>query len=63
MDCDAHNAYYEDGGNANAAVTHTEEGNPFPTFPLLEPGENQVSLSASQGAEITASIKPRWWQL
>lgn len=63
LDCESHNAYFEDGSNANYAVTFLEADNPYPTFPLLEPGENQVSLSASQGAEITASIKPRWWQL
>lgn len=60
LDCAAHNAYYADGGNANAAVTHTEADNPFPTFPVLAPGDNMVSMS---GAGVTATIKPRWWRL
>lgn len=60
LDCEAHDAYYADGSNANAAVTHTEQGNPFPTFPTLDPGENLVSIS---GEGVTATIIPRWWCL
>lgn len=63
LDCEAHNAYFEDGSNANSAVTFTEDGNTFPTFPTIDPGENQISMSASANAEITVSIVPRWWQL
>ena len=63
LDCEAHNAYFEDGSNANSIVTFTEDGNTFPTFPTIDPGENQISMSASADAEITVSIVPRWWQL
>lgn len=60
LDCEAHNAYYADGSNANAAVTHKEQGNPFPTFPTLDPGENLVSIT---GEGVSATISPRWWRL
>lgn len=63
LDCETHNAYFEDGSNANPIVTFAEADNPFPTFPVLEPGDNQISMSASEDAEISASIVPRWWQL
>lgn len=63
LDCEAHNAFFEDGSNANAAVTFTEQGNSYPTFPTLDPGENQISMSATEGTEVKASIKPRWWTL
>jgi len=63
LDCEAHNAFFEDGSNANSAVTFMEDGNTFPTFPTIDPGENQISMSASADAEITVSIVPRWWQL
>lgn len=63
LDCETHNAYFEDGSNANPAVTFTEADNAFPTFPVLEPGDNQISMSASEDSEISASIVPRWWTL
>lgn len=63
LDCEAHNAFFEDGSNANSAVTFMEDGNTFPTFPTIDPGKNQISMSASADAEITVSIIPRWWEL
>lgn len=63
LDCEAHNAFFEDGSSANAAVTFTEQGNSYPTFPSLDPGDNQISMSATEGTEVKASIRPRWWQL
>jgi len=60
LDCDAHNAYYADGSNANAAVTFTQNGKQYATFPQLAPGDNLVTID---GTGVTATIKPRWWQL
>ena len=72
LDCDLHDAYYEDGSNANAAVSFSdaEASLPesadyfYPTFPELTPGSNTVSLSAlSTGTLSGLKIMPRWWSL
>ena len=72
LDCDLHDAYYEDGSNANAAVSFldAEASIPesadyfYPTFPELTPGSNTVSLSAlSSGTLSGLKIMPRWWSL
>lgn len=72
LDCDLHDAYYEDGSNANAAVSFSdaEASLPesadyfYPTFPELTPGSNTVSLSAlSSGTLSGLKIMPRWWSL
>lgn len=72
LDCDMHDAYYEDGSNANAAVSFSdaEASLPesadyfYPTFPELTPGSNTVSLSAlSTGTLSGLKIMPRWWSL
>lgn len=72
LDCDLHDAYYEDGSNANAAVSFldAEASIPesadyfYPTFPELTPGSNTVSLSAlSTGTLSGLKIMPRWWSL
>lgn len=72
LDCDLHDAYYEDGSNANAAVSFSdaEASLPesadyfYPTFPELTPGSNTVSLSAlSTGMLSGLKIMPRWWSL
>ena len=72
LDCDLHDAYYEDGSNANAAVSFldAEASIPesadyfYPTFPELTPGINTVSLSAlSSGTLSGLKIMPRWWSL
>lgn len=72
LDCDLHDAYYEDGSNANAAVSfsNAEASLPesadyfYPTFPELTPGSNTVSLSAlSTGMLSGLKIMPRWWSL
>jgi len=60
LDCDAHDAYYADGSNANAAVEFAENGNPYATFPQLDPGENIITIN---GTGVSASIVPRWWVL
>lgn len=60
LDCDAHDAYYADGSNANAAVSFREIGNAYATFPELDPGENLITIN---GTGVTASIVPRWWTL
>ena len=60
LDCDAHDAYYADGSNANAAVEFAENGNPYATFPQLDPGENIITIN---GTGVSASIVPRWWTL
>lgn len=60
LDCDAHDAYFADGSNANGIVTFSENGNPYPTFPYLSPGENVMFL---EGENLTATIEPRWWAL
>lgn len=72
LDCDLHDAYYEDGSNANAAVSFSdaEASLPesadyfYPTFPELTPGSNTVSISAlSTGTLSGLKIMPRWWSL
>ena len=60
LDCDAHDAFFEDGSNANAIVRFTETGNNYATFPQLDPGDNLVSLT---GEGMAVTIKPRWWVL
>ena len=72
LDCDLHDAYYEDGSNANAAVSFSDAEATlpesydyfYPTFPELTPGSNTVSLSAlSTGTLSGLKIMPRWWIL
>lgn len=72
LDCDLHDAYYEDGSNANAAVSFSdaEASLPesadyfYPTFPELTPGKNTVTLSSlSTGTLSGLKIMPRWWSL
>lgn len=72
LDCDLHDAYYEDGSNANAAVSFSDaEGYLpeaydyfYPTFPDLTPGKNTVTLSSlSTGTLSGLKIMPRWWSL
>ncbi|MEF2699889.1 MAG: hypothetical protein U0N08_01815 [Oscillospiraceae bacterium] len=72
LDCDLHDAYYEDGSNANAAVSFSdaEASLPesydyfYPTFPELTPGSNTVTLSSlSTGTLSGLKIMPRWWSL
>jgi len=60
LDCEAHDAYYADGSNANAAVSFREDGNNYATFPNLDPGDNLVTID---GDGVTATIRPRWWTL
>ena len=60
LDCDRHDAYFEDGGNANNYVEFTELDNSFPTFPKLLPGSNLLTTS---GDGVKVTIRPRWWML
>jgi phage-related protein len=54
LDCDTQNAYSAAfAGNLNKYVN-------APEFPILKPGENEISIEGN----ITAlSITPRWWEL
>lgn len=60
LDCDAHDAFFADGSNANNIVTFSEDGNLYPTFPYFSPGDNAMYL---EGENLTATLIPRWWDL
>ena len=60
LDCDRHDAYFEDGSNANSYVEFTELDNLYPTFPKLSPGSNLLTTSGN-GVKVT--FWPRWWTL
>ena len=61
LDCDLHDAYYEDGSNANNAVSFSSSMTAYPTFPGLIPGEN--SIVPNDGAILDFELIPRWWTL
>lgn len=61
LDCELHDSRYEDGSNANGDVAFGEEGNPFATYPVLQPGENTIVVEDISTLE--AVINPRWWTL
>lgn len=61
LDCDLHDAYYIDGGNANQAVEFSDPTTEYPTFPTLKAGATDFIVSANP--TISVSIKPRWWTL
>lgn len=70
LDCDLHDAYYEDGTNANGKISFNDPYPPewpyvsYPTFPELTPGVNTVSISEySTGTLSSLKIMPRWWSL
>ena len=60
LDCDRHDAYFEDGGNANNYVEFSQLDNSFPTFPNLIPGTNLLTTS---GENVSVTVWPRWWML
>jgi len=60
LDCDLHDAYYEDGSNANQAVSFSSSITAYPTFPGLSPGVNSI-IPAS--GNLSFEMTPRWWTL
>lgn len=58
LDCDLHDAYYEDGSNANQAVSFSSSITAYPTFPGLSPGVNSI-IPAS--GNLSFEMTPRWW--
>ena len=60
LDCDLHDAYYEDGSNANQAVSFSSSITAYPTFPGLSPGVNSI-IPAS--GNLSFEMIPRWWTL
>lgn len=61
LDCDLHDAYYEDGSSANSAVSFSSTVTDYPTFPGLVPELNLINISSEDS--ITFEIVPRWWVL
>lgn len=61
LDCDLHNACYEDGSSANSAVSFSSSVVDYPTFPGLDPGENVIIVGDSENMNF--EIEPRWWTL
>ena len=60
LDCDLHDAYYEDGSNANQMVSFSSSIVAYPTFPGLSPGVNSI-IPAS--GDLSFEMTPRWWTL
>ena len=60
LDCDLHDAYYEDGSNANQMVSFSSSIVAYPTFPGLSPGVNSIIPASS---DISFEMTPRWWTL
>lgn len=70
LDCDLHDAYYEDRENANAVVSfsdpyaHIDPTDFYPTFPEFTPGENTIAIGEFSTGTLTGlKIMPRWWTL
>ena len=61
LDCDLHDAHYEDGSNANAMVSFSSSTVAYPTFPGLSPGAN--SIIPGDGSILDFELVPRWWTL
>lgn len=61
LDCDLHDAYYPDGGNANKKVSFSSTITDYPTFPGLRPGSN--SIIPGDGSILDFELTPRWWTL
>ena len=61
LDCDLHDAYYDDGSNANAAVSFTSSIDAYPTFPGLSPGLN--TIIPGDGSNLDFELTPRWWEV
>lgn len=61
LDCDLHDAYYDDGSNANAAVSFASSIDAYPTFPGLSPGLN--TIIPGDGSSLDFELTPRWWTL
>ena len=61
LDCDLHDAYYEDGSNANQMVSFSSSIVAYPTFPGLSPGAN--TIRPNDGAILNFTLTPRWWTL
>lgn len=61
LDCDLYDAYYDDGSNANNAVSFSSSVDAYPTFPGLVPGLN--TIVPNDGAILDFELVPRWWTL
>lgn len=61
LDCDLYDAYYEDGSNANNAVSFSSYVDAYPTFPGLVSGVN--AIVPNDGSILDFELVPRWWTL
>lgn len=61
LDCDLYDAYYEDGSNANNAVSFSSYVDAYPTFPRLVSGVN--TIVPNDGSILDFELVPRWWTL
>lgn len=60
LDSELHDAYYEDGSNANDKVSFSSLSEVYASFPKLSEKYNAINLD---GTSLSVTVVPRWWVL